>query len=440
MFQHQRCALNVKSDTFLPWFSFLLIAGYFSLFGCGQSQETTSQTETEPEIQDSDRTKSSTQSKGSKIEIGNEEEREIRRLLREFQAHTDSDRVSLSSGIEPYIDCDAYRSLVKYGFQAIPYLIEQAGKLQEIDVLHGSALIQQKGITTPENVWDYHENRRKSVYKSTIPHFVLVETLNKIAPDENFKVGARHTDCFSWLVWWKSNKNRFAFTEKSQPSIPEPEDVYYEPHISTSVHNNLLDIHAVSATNRHIIQRAGAELGVKIHIGQHKYMDVLTTIRMKGVNVEEFLYFLGKNFSIKGINYTKTENEIRIGTRTPAPARVYFGGWGIAMDQTVFLEGDEIPIMITEEYDPEKTSPTDWQALKTGQFKITNNEGKLLKTCSPVKSAQPPTETDRGPCQGSCKTLALEKSCNLGPGEYNVAWKYRKTLTPTIAFEIYNRP
>jgi hypothetical protein len=382
------------------------------------------------------------------IVITQADEDAIRKLLEDFRAHTTRLEVSLSSSTGPYLDCPAHRALVGYGWKAVPYLIEQAGKRQSVDATLGAALIADPAVQTPEQVVAHNRARRVKALGNALPDFVLVTVLRE-TPAGKAAIpttrgqgeldGIRHTDAFAWVGWWRANKGRFEFRTNRPPEIPLPEQgVYYWPHVTTTARGRLLDIHAVSATYRDIIERAAAELGPDVFIGKHDYLDLITTVRMKAVTFEEFLHLISTDILGGGLAYRKTATGYHIGGETAAPPRVNIYGWGIMMYRTVFNPGDEIPVtVITRGIDP-LVSPDDPAFLGYGSFRVTRNDGSVVSDYRPV-DAKPPTRPlferaeDCTPVR-----VSLDRYCRLPAGEYNLRFRYRDHETPTVAIKIYD--
>jgi hypothetical protein len=269
----------------------------------------------------------SNSSSSEPIVISRKDEEAIKKLLEEFRSH--ANQVSHESRLHPYLDCDAHRELIEYGWKAVPYLIEQAAQKQAVDAYLGAALINDARITTPEQVMAFNRERRKKVSDATLFPAVLATVLRgtpagKEAPDlgqpkrvpGTRMVGIHYTDSFAWIEWWQTNKSRFRFKTKAPVEIPVPEkDVYYHPHLTTSVSNGLLNLHAVSATYHDIIERAAAEMGIEVFIGKQQHMEGSTTLRMKSVNFDEFLYIAGQSVSLQGFKHRKTGTGYGSGAR-----------------------------------------------------------------------------------------------------------------------------
>ena len=145
--------------------------------------------------------------KKSKIYISEREENQIRNLKKSFNEHTIA--VSDFSNLDPYLDCDAYRKLLKFGWKAVPYFIEDIG-IYYLFYRHDQSQLNRLEKSQKDNV---------------LPHFVLFETLRRLPPGKEVKFNFDHLgigveDCFFWLEWWEKNKSRYCFNSKNPPYIP----------------------------------------------------------------------------------------------------------------------------------------------------------------------------------------------------------------------------
>jgi hypothetical protein len=134
------------------------------------------------------------------------EENQIRSLKKSFKEHTRT--CSDFSNIDPYLDCDAFRKILRFKWKAVPYFIEDIGIYYLIYMDDQSQL----------------NNLGKSQKDNLLPFFVLFETLRRLPPGKEVKwpiKGLEITDCFFWLEWWEKNKSRYHFNSKNPPNIPE---------------------------------------------------------------------------------------------------------------------------------------------------------------------------------------------------------------------------
>jgi len=276
-----------------------------------------------------------------KIVITQADEGAIKQLLGEFKKH--ECEVSFRSDVHSYLDCEAHKKLLTYGWKAVPYLIEQAARQEAVDAFIGSALIKDKNVKTPEQVYEYNRTHKNEA-SNTLAPFILETVLRelpsgKIAP-YNLSGGIPYYGVFEWVKWWQQHKDKFEFQTLHPLVISPPADEHFVvPHIGTSLQNGLLYIDAVSATYQQIIERAAAEMNIDIFIGEQEYIDVIATVRMKGVTFEEFLYAIGRTICIRGFFYHKTETGYWVGGKNPAKPRAIMNGWGIMMERTVFSVG-----------------------------------------------------------------------------------------------------
>jgi hypothetical protein len=251
------------------------------------------------------------------ILITQADEDAIRNILKEFKKHTNSPELAVMSMTDPFFDCDAYRNLLGYGWKAVPYVIEQAAQIEAVDAYIGSALIKDGGVKTPEEVFEYNRRRKSKSTDELLYPFILEITLReltsgKIKPKSRIDLG--YNAVFAWIKWWQQHKTKFKFQTKEPVVIHPAQDEHsLVPQIRTAIKDGLLDIYAVHATYQQIIKRAAAEMNIDVFIGEHEYLDVRTTMRMKSVTFEELLYIAGRNISMRGFKYRKTEKGYLIG-------------------------------------------------------------------------------------------------------------------------------
>jgi len=243
------------------------------------------------------------------VVITQADEDAIRNILKEFKKHTC--KVSFMSMTDPYFDCNAYRNLLGYGWKAVPYVIEQAAQIEAVDAYIGSALIRDANVKTPEEVFEYNRRRKSKSTDALLFPFILEITLreltsSKIKPKSRIDHG--YNSVFAWIEWWQQHKTKFNFQTKEPVVIHPAQDEHsLVPQIRTAIKDGLLDIYAVHATYQQIIERAAAKMNIDVFIGEHEYLDVITTMRMKSVTFEEFLHIAGRNVSMRGFKYRKTD-------------------------------------------------------------------------------------------------------------------------------------
>ncbi len=399
----------------------------------------------------------------AKIVITQSDEDTIRRLLTEYseewRKYTEAHRES--SSIPMYLDCESYRNLLKYGLKVVPYLVENLAIAESRHSDYGwigSSIISDENVRTPEQVYNYNRNPTMEIHKQGelypppnsarqshgSPLLIMQLLPNEMIPKPQIREGYVDDGKFAWSHWWQLYKDRFDFQTNKMLEIKPTEVIHSTvPHIGTIVKDGLLYIEAVSATYKQIIERAAAEMDIKVFIGEQRDIDVITTVRMKGVTFEEFLYMIGRTVYVGGFDYRKTETGYWVGGEKPAKPRRILNGWGIMMDKTVFSVGDEIPVtVITREKGLTSIiDPNDSEFLNFGSFRVTTNDGKIVQDYSPIVkselySTMPPIkiEKDCFPIQ-----VYLNKYCNLPAGEYNIRFRYIDNETPSIAIEIYDR-
>lgn len=383
------------------------------------------------------------------VVITQADEDAIKKLLEEFRLHTV--KVSLRSDLTPYLDCAAHRELLKQGWKVVPYLIDQAARQQSVEATLGAALIKDPSVTSPEQVAAWNQARRAKIAGDTLPPFVLATVLRELPAakeepsigkperiDTKF-VGIRHSDSYVWATWWAANQGRFTFQTTKPLVLPPTEDgVVYQPHITTTARGGLLDIHAVDATHRDIIERAAAELGLEVFIGEHELMKILTSVRMKGVNFEEFVYMLGRQASVAGYPVQQTRTGWRVGGEQPAKPRANLNGWGILMERTVFRVGDAITVTVITRAPQALVDPGDPVFNSYGSFRVTTNDGRVVEDYRPLSQGAPRRPPEQRPDAFPIRVM-LDSFCTLPAGEYNVSFRYLDHETPTVAIEIYGK-
>jgi len=380
--------------------------------------------------------------KGSQrsIVITENDERAIERILVDFKQHTDD--VSRGSDVQPYLNCDAHRQLLACGVRALPYIVEQLAQQQAVRAYVGAVLIGHWTVRTPAEVFEYNQRRMQRVHQSTLPPFVLGIVFQELVsadnvPGRNTKNGAEQV---TWVRWWRANKDRFIRSTGRLPRVLPHDEMPVTPQVRTTAHNGLLDILAVSATYQQMIERAAAEMGSDVFIGEQEYLDIMGTVEMRSVTLEEFLYIIGRTVSVNGFDYGKTDTGYRLGGLKPAKARAIMNGWGIMMDKTVFRSGDEMPVTVITRTPVVLIDPCDPAFPGWGSFRVITNDGKVVREYEPVTKPQPTltTVTVEKDCQPA--TLRLDKFCCLPPGEYNIWFRYVDHETPSIAIEVYEGP
>ena len=204
----------------------------------------------------------------------------IKGILQNWREH--QSKVSYSSMVEPYFDCEAHRQLLEYGWKAVPYVVGQLARQEAAEAYVGSALIDDPNLHTLQDVYEYNRLRKTQVHNETLAGWILTGVLQELtSPEGSRKENAGgHSEVTDWLDWWKHHKERFVFASGRRPYIVVPrEKRRLIPQIATSVKDGLLDICAVGVTYRQILERAAAEVGIRTFIGEHRYIDVIGSVR-----------------------------------------------------------------------------------------------------------------------------------------------------------------
>ena len=375
------------------------------------------------------------------VVITQADEEAIKGLLEDWREH--QSKVSYSSSTEPYFDCEAHRRILECGRKAVPYLAEQLARQEATEAYIGSALIDDPDVRTLQDVYEYNRLRKAQVYDETLAGWILTGVLRELTSPEGSSrenVDGRG-EVIDWLDWWKHHEERFTFASGKRPDIVVQRDKRrVAPHVTTTFKDGLLDICAISATYRQILERAAAEVGIRTFIGEHRYIDVIGSVRMKSVTYQEFLYMVGRSIYINGFDYRKVEDGYWVGGRKPAEPRVlYSKGWAIVMGRTVFGVGEDIPITIIARGTVPAADPCDSAVAPGGGFRVTTNAGDLVLDYEPAaeKSGAVAVLTDRAATDRV--EILLNRFCSLDVGEYNIRYGYRGDETPTVPIEVYPR-
>lgn len=237
-----------------------------------------------------------------KVVITDEDDEAIRIIIGDFLKHIRKPEISFRSDMTPYLNCDARRELLEYGWKAVPYLIEQVVRNWNVHPYLGSALIEDKNVRTPEEVFEWNRKRKNEVMASVLPNFVIDAVLRElpsgeVAPVVNKPEGRRggyhYCELFAWVKWWRENRGRFEFRTQKPLAIPEPAYEFdFIPGIHIDKHDGVFDIFALSDTYENIIRHAAGKLEVKVLIGEQRHLDVITTVHMRSVTFHEFLHML----------------------------------------------------------------------------------------------------------------------------------------------------
>jgi hypothetical protein len=385
--------------------------------------------------------------KKTEFVITQRDEDEIKKLIDEYNKHIKITINPVSSHIpfDKLAKCDAYDQLIKYDAKIIPYIIRQGQIEQESRVLVGSALAQRE-IKNLQDLNSYQKERKIKLRNGISPCVewpgVFILPGASISASKLIELNTqKNWDRFSWIEWWEKNHDRFEFKTDRPVFINTKHKYYSHPHVSTEVVDGLLYIEAVSATYRQMIERVAAEMGIDVFIGEQlEYMRIISTVRMRAVTFEEFAYLIGRTVYVEGFKYRKIGNKYHFGGKTPSKPRRIMDGWGIMMNKTVFHESDPIPVTIITRGTGVLINPSDTVFVDYGSFKITTNDGRIIKDYNNVQNRRKATK----------KPLYREKDCTeidlllnkyiaLKPGEYNLNFRYLSNETPSIAIEVYKK-
>lgn len=240
----------------------------------------------------------------------------IKNLLVGFRRHEDA--VKMRSDPGPYLDCEENRALHGYGLKAVPFLIEQVAMIEAADAYLGAALIEDAGAKTPEEVYGWNRRRKDHARDGTLAPWLLDRVLKDLVPSDMENGPVRgyggYTEVFRWMHWWDRHRHRFVFEGGDPPAIPLPKSPYPRgPAVVVTAHDGLLDVSAAGVSYRRIIERAAAALRVTATFGQQDYIDVVTSIEMRSVTFDEFMYLLGRSVSMAGFEHGKTDTGYHVG-------------------------------------------------------------------------------------------------------------------------------
>lgn len=339
--------------------------------------------------------------------------------------------------VERLCNTPSYKALLQYREKVLPYLVRQEVLLEEASVLVGSACATRR-IRDLEDLEAYQKERRAKIERVT-PWFHSLLSWSFLVNTGTVDADSLTAD-FSLAQWWDENRARFRFATRVPIEIDTRERQNRRPHVSTEMTDGLLTIDAVSATYLQIIERAAAEMSVPVFLGAQRYMDVLTTVRMRSVTFDEFAYLIGHHCCVGGFRYTKSGRMYHFGDETKAKPRRIMHGWGIMMERTVFHQGQEIPITIVTRGTQPMVDPSDSAFASYGSFRISDNRRRIIKDYLPQSKAEPTPPLLQREKDCTEIDLCLEGGNRLEPGEYNATFRYADRETPSIAFEVYPTP
>ena len=204
----------------------------------------------------------------------------------------------------------------------MPYLIEQIARREAVDAWLGSKLIDDASVKTPKDVYEYNHSRERKVHAETLGGIFLDHVLHELpAGDEPPPLKARgitvyhYNQSFRWLAWWQANRHRFEFkTDRPLIISPAKDEHSSKRQVKIAVHDDVLDVYAVSTRYGDIMREAAEAMKLKLSFGHVRGLDVITTVRMKSVTFDEFLYILGKRIDLKGLDYRRTSDGYYVGS------------------------------------------------------------------------------------------------------------------------------
>lgn len=370
--------------------------------------------------------------------------------------------VSLSSSLGPYFDCDGYREMVKLDNKVIPVVLRDLVRMENSRILYGKAQFEPR----PKDNEEWLQRARQAqqeIAAGTLPWFISVSVL----AGTSFGKAARATgfdgtdDIYQWVKWWKENRGLYALTfhDSDRFDVGDLTRGKDWPHMSCRMTDGLLDVRAVSATFKNIIENAAAEAGVKVALGddgrKSSYIggsvNVITSIDYRQMTFDEFAYAIAEQISF-GYPRRKEGDTYYFGTGDPAPGRWMVGNRSndlicdIKMDRTVFRTGERMPLGISLRY--LVTNPAGIEILAGAPaeeypvfvVQVLDADGKMLPTA----------RTDRIE-NGSLKTARLGGAGNASqwvgeidlarlfdfqkPGDYTVTVTYKLGPDKDVAMQ-----
>ena len=325
-----------------------------------------------------------------------------------------------------------------YGEKALPYLVRQFQLQEESRVILGSKVANAE-LADLQDLHKYNEQRPEELKKGVKP-WLGYHVLRIMLGDLDDLLAAAIGDDprpFSWIDWWEQNKARYVFETREPVKIDTAYKFHSFPHISTTRDGNFLTIDACSATYRQIIERAAAEMGVRVFIGEHPYLQVITNVRMRSVTFDEFAHLIGLTVSVAPFPYNVEDGIYRFGGDKPQePRTICNKDWGIKMGKTVFNEGDKIPVTVIPRWGGEIIDPKNPGFKTAGSFRVTDNDLKVIVDYSSLSVIVPPEKMIK---TGNAGEILLDVSdyCKLPSGEYNIRFKYLDKETPSMPIEVY---
>ena len=275
-------------------------------------------------------------------------------------------RVSSSSLMEPYLNCDGYRELQKLDNKIIPFVIQDLVRIENSRVLYGKGHYQP--LPKDNQEWLL---RARQVADGTMPEFIYLSLLAGTSYGKAaLRTGSeRINEAYRWLQWWKENRDHYALTFKNAEKfdVGECEKEKTSPHLRCRMIDGLLNVRAVSATIKNIIDNAAAAAGVRAVVGNdgqaNSFMgsgrtNIITSIDFRLMTFDEFAYAIAERVSI-GYPWRKDGDTYYFGTGDPATGRWMVSSTtnsprdlvcDIKMDRTVFRTSEQMPLEIDLRY------------------------------------------------------------------------------------------
>lgn len=375
-----------------------------------------------------------------KIIVTQEDENCIIELAANLQGFVESVTSPASSilPIEKYKNSNSYKSLLEYGSKLLPYLISEYQIEEESRVRVGSKLAE-RDLSDPEDLIRYQTERAEKIRSSQKMLFnwhILNLLLADIAINEKIWDKApsiRDPQLFSWIEWWEKNKDNYDFKTKKPIKIDTTYKLHNHTHISTEKQDDFLYLEACNVPYNMIIERAAAEMGQKVFIGEHSYIYVIANVRMRGVTFEEFADLIGTTVSVSKFPYYWDGDVCHFGGEKEAKPRTIYDDWGIVLGNTIFHEGDKMPITIVAR----GMDTSDRLYPSFGSFKIMTNDGKIVQGYTIIRNDRSSVEVPDLKEHEIEITLDLSDFVSLPAGEYNIRFRYLKKETPILPIEIY---
>jgi len=234
------------------------------------------------------------------IVITQEDEDKIIEYIVDFN-HDISRIVNPRSSMLPYQQLQithSFKNLITFDLKLMPYIVRQFQIQAEARVFVGAKLAN-RAINGLDDLQKYQQERVTNLKSTVKPminfpgHWLIGQYLLGDWIKEEFDPMSDQK-AFPYLQWWEKNQHLFIFNTENPIEIDRTYNYDSRPHITTHSDGDLLTIEAVGANTLHIIQRAAAELGSKIFIGEQQSMNMYGTVRMRDMTFAEFSFFIGR--------------------------------------------------------------------------------------------------------------------------------------------------